>query len=121
MIPSALRVVTRDDLVLHDLQHGVACWRDFTALFGSYIEAISRRFNRERQGGEADRQDAEQETYLLLLDPDRPRYDPARAGAKTYVYCAVRSAFNVVFNRRRAHEMLEPGGGWPEAGPEDGL
>jgi DNA-directed RNA polymerase specialized sigma24 family protein len=105
MISCPTRVVSDDDHLLHELQNSSARWERFPDRFVAYIEALSRRFMAERRTGEADREDAVQETYLYLIDPNRPRYIPARAAARTYLYYAVQTAFHAVLRRGKANDV----------------
>lgn len=108
MIPRPMRVVSEDDQLLHDLQRGVASWGHVYVPFRSYVEAVSRKLRANLRASEADRQDAVQETFLYLMDPQRPRYAPDRASARTYLYFAVQSAFHVVLDHQRALRRRTP-------------
>jgi hypothetical protein len=104
MIPSPMRVVSDDDQLLHDLQRGAADWRRFKPRFGSYLRGLSRKLTASRRATDADRDDILQETYLFLLDPERPRYAPARSAARTYLHLAVQTAIHAALDHRRLHD-----------------
>jgi len=104
MIPSPMRVVSDDDQLLHDLQRGAADWRQFKLRFGSYLSRLSRKLTANRRATDADRDDVLQEAHLYLVDPERPRYVPARSAARTYLHLAVQTAVHAILDHRRMHE-----------------
>lgn len=106
MTASPLRVVSDDDQVLFSLQRDNALWSRFSQAFGGYVEAIARKIGVGLRATDADRQDAVQETFLFLIDPRRPRYQPELGSAKTYLYYAVQTAFHVVLDHRRVRERV---------------
>jgi hypothetical protein len=101
MVPFRVRVVSHDDQIVLDIQSGRPRWPEFQAAFSAYLIKLSHRFRAARRLCEADRQDALQETYVYMLDPHRPRYEPGSASARTYLYFALQSGFQAAVARGR--------------------
>jgi DNA-directed RNA polymerase specialized sigma24 family protein len=112
-----IRVVSADDHLLHELQQAPDGWARFEHTFGAYLGALARRMQRQRRASVADREDALQQLRLFVLDPDSPRYAPDRGPATSYLFEALRTAFNAVLGRARRREDPPPVGGWSEGGP----
>ena len=101
-----MRVVDSDDLALFRLQSGALPWPEFWEAFGAFITAAVRKLGSRWLASESDREDVLQEVLLHLIEPDRPRYDPGRAAATSYLYLVVQSALHRVFDRRTRRERL---------------
>lgn len=104
MATSPLRVVGDDDMLLFEIQRRRIPWARFSATFGAYVASVVQKVARARGLCDADREDVLQETFLHIVGPDRPRYEPSRSAARTYLYYAVQSAAHVVMGRRRRRE-----------------
>ena len=108
MSPSPLRVVTDDDRLLFDAQCRRRSAFEFIERFGPYLERISRKLATKRAASDADREDAVQECYCFIFGGGGARYQPGRSAARTYLYFALQSAFNVAHPRRRRCEAPLP-------------
>ena len=99
-----LRVVHDDDRALYEIQRGRLPWQEFSKKFGKFVSAVLTKLAKKWRANDADREDAHQEVVLNLVDPARPRYDPQRASALSYLYLVVQSALHRVFDRQRRRE-----------------
>jgi hypothetical protein len=120
MVPFPVRVVSADDQILLDVQNGRDRWPEFQAAFGAYLANLSHRFRADRRLGEADREDALQEAYVYLIDPDRPRYEPLMASARTYLYFALQSGFQSAVPRAGRRGEVDIDAVAPEGTPTAG-